>query len=450
MVRGAGQEHHGNQGLVVYGSAIEFDDVGLAHGDGPRRSRAFGGRLRAITRSTAEKFRVVLHKCEPDDVCVSPGAPEPSTVSVEVIHINQDVDSNDGGDGDDGDDGLVACDGAEDEAEAEAEDDESLLMAELARMGLPLGFGRGLGCDDGDDGDGGVGGVGAVAAARVGGHLSEPSSQSHIRFMDADVEVHEDNLGHCGTSPPHAAPRRTVRVKKKNPKKYWLQRYSLFSLYDNGILIDDEGWYSVTPEVIAWHHASMIVRANGHGCVVYDMFGGVGGNAIQLALAGCHVLVTEICPDKAYMIRNNARVYGVQDRVEVLVGDAMQVAPRLRPGLVDAVLMSPPWGGPEYSKDCMFDVQDMGGYPELGVGRLLRVAVGNLGASSVVLWLPRTTNLEQLGIELAKLGGNVRCHVELAKINGIEKAITAYIGTEQRIRQNIALLVGKLHAEPGS
>ncbi|MEO2192358.1 MAG: hypothetical protein ABGY24_07940, partial [bacterium] len=75
MVRGAGQEHHGNQGLVVYGSAIEFDDVGLAHGDGPRRSRAFGGRLRAITRSTAEKFRVVLHKCEPDDVCVSPGAP---------------------------------------------------------------------------------------------------------------------------------------------------------------------------------------------------------------------------------------------------------------------------------------------------------------------------------------------------------------------------------------
>ena len=108
-------------------------------------------------------------------------------------------------------------------------------------------------------------------------------------------------------------------MRKKNPKKYWLQRYSLFSLFDSGILIDDEGWYSVTPEVIAWHHASMIVKANGRGCVVYDVFGGVGGNAIQLALAGCYVLVTEICPDKAYMIRNNARVYGVQDRVEVLV-----------------------------------------------------------------------------------------------------------------------------------
>jgi hypothetical protein len=324
--------------------------------------------------------------------------------------------------------------------------------------------------DDGDDGDDGDGGDGGVSTPRD--PLAQPSSQSHIRFMDAEAEGLDDDLGHGGAPSTSVTSRRTVRVKKKNPKKYWLQRYSLFSLYDSGILIDNEGWYSVTPEVIAWHHASMIVKANGRGCVVYDVFGGVGGNAIQLALAGCHVLVTEICPDKAYMIRNNARVYGVQDRVEVLVGDAMQVAPRLRPGLVDAVLLSPPWGGPEYSKDCMFDVQCMGGYPELGVGRLLRMTVGVLGASSVVLWLPRTTNLEQLGIEVAKLGADVHCHIELAKINGVDKAITAYIGTEQRYlssssltklqvgsvrtqnhahpRQNIARLVGKLHAEPGT
>ena len=115
----------------------------------------------------------------------------------------------------------------------------------------------------------------------------------------------------------------------------------------------------------------------------------------------------------------------------------------------------------------MFDVQCMGGYPELGVGNLLRMTVGVLRTSSVVLWLPRTTNLQQLGIEVAKLGGHVRCHIELAKINGVDKAITTYIGAEQQwlssttqlqaagagsnytqrnaahLRQNIACLVGK-------
>jgi trimethylguanosine synthase len=43
----------------------------------------------------------------------------------------------------------------------------------------------------------------------------------------------------------------------ENPKlaKYWAQRYSLFSKFDQGIDIDEEGWYSVTPESIAIHIA---------------------------------------------------------------------------------------------------------------------------------------------------------------------------------------------------
>ncbi len=38
--------------------------------------------------------------------------------------------------------------------------------------------------------------------------------------------------------------------------KYWLQRYSLFTRFDDGILMDEEGWYSATPEVLAAHHAA--------------------------------------------------------------------------------------------------------------------------------------------------------------------------------------------------
>lgn len=42
--------------------------------------------------------------------------------------------------------------------------------------------------------------------------------------------------------------------------------------------MDEEGWFSVTPETLAKHHA---VRC-GSGAIV-DFFTGVGGNAIQFA-----------------------------------------------------------------------------------------------------------------------------------------------------------------------
>lgn len=63
-------------------------------------------------------------------------------------------------------------------------------------------------------------------------------------------------------------------------KKYWFQRYDLFSKYDEGIRMDEEGWFSVTPEEIA---AGQAERCSGAG-VVIDAFTGVGGNAIQFAL----------------------------------------------------------------------------------------------------------------------------------------------------------------------
>lgn len=60
--------------------------------------------------------------------------------------------------------------------------------------------------------------------------------------------------------------------------KYWLKRYDLFSRYDEGIELDEEGWYSVTPESIAIRHA---LRSNAG--LVIDCFTGCGGNAIQFA-----------------------------------------------------------------------------------------------------------------------------------------------------------------------
>ena len=35
--------------------------------------------------------------------------------------------------------------------------------------------------------------------------------------------------------------------------KYWAQRFRLFSRYDEGVRLEPESWYSVTPERIAEH-----------------------------------------------------------------------------------------------------------------------------------------------------------------------------------------------------
>ncbi|GMP39079.1 hypothetical protein CsSME_00010056 [Camellia sinensis var. sinensis] len=74
--------------------------------------------------------------------------------------------------------------------------------------------------------------------------------------------------------------RKRAREEGLSPlvKKYWLQRYDLFSKYDQGIKMDEEGWFSVTPEEIAVRHAE-----RSGGGVVIDCFAGVGGNAIQFA-----------------------------------------------------------------------------------------------------------------------------------------------------------------------
>lgn len=61
-------------------------------------------------------------------------------------------------------------------------------------------------------------------------------------------------------------------------RKYWVQRYMLFSKFDAGCRLDHEGWFSVTPEVVAAHMAERC-RCD----LIVDAFTGVGGNAIQFA-----------------------------------------------------------------------------------------------------------------------------------------------------------------------
>lgn len=143
----------------------------------------------------------------------------------------------------------------------------------------------------------------------------------------------------------------------QNPSivSYWRQRYSLFSRFDDGVLMDEEGWYSVTPEAIAAYHAERASTYVHCGrSLVLDGFAGVGGNAIQFAsrcgllisqskkirpfarwftdspFRGCHVVAVDIDPRKIEFAVHNAKIYGVEDRIDFVIGDFFHLAPFLK------------------------------------------------------------------------------------------------------------------------
>ncbi|KAM6103015.1 trimethylguanosine synthase isoform 2-T2 [Theristicus caerulescens] len=138
--------------------------------------------------------------------------------------------------------------------------------------------------------------------------------------------------------------------------KYWAQRYRLFSRFDEGIKLDREGWFSVTPEKIAEHIAIRVSQS--FNCdIIVDAFCGVGGNAIQFALTSKRVIAIDIDPEKLSLARHNAEVYGVADQIEFICGDFMVLAADLQ---ADVVFLSPPWGGPDYATAEIFDLKFSG------------------------------------------------------------------------------------------
>jgi trimethylguanosine synthase len=125
-------------------------------------------------------------------------------------------------------------------------------------------------------------------------------------------------------------------------QKYWDKRYLYFSKFDEGIEIDKEGLYSIVPEEVALAHAKSVKSKT-----IVDAFGGVGGSAISFARYLDKVYTIEIDKKRFEMIKNNAKVYGVSDKIVFINGDYFKEAPKIK---AEAVFLDPPWGGPSYSK----------------------------------------------------------------------------------------------------
>ena len=248
-------------------------------------------------------------------------------------------------------------------------------------------------------------------------------------YIDHQEEQSMNNRKRSGRKRKRKARKETdLRPVGLHPK-YWNQRYRLFSKYDEGIKLDLQSWYSVTPESIACHIAQRCVCP-----IVIDGFCGSGGNAIQFAITCSHVigiffqffcefikienwiknLAIDIDEKKILDARNNAEIYGVAHKIDFIVGDFFEIVPHLK---ADVVFLSPPWGGMDYINEKFFDIRKMGGFDGIEIYNIAAKITPN-----VAYILPRNIDPSQL-LQLSD-----KCECEGNYINEKLKTITAYFG----------------------
>ncbi|KAI9722407.1 MAG: hypothetical protein M1828_004774 [Chrysothrix sp. TS-e1954] len=189
---------------------------------------------------------------------------------------------------------------------------------------------------------------------------------------------------------------RPVQSAKLIGKRYWQQRYTIFSRFDDGIWLTEEAWYGVTPEPVADAIAADLEFASpAHKTIVIDAFAGVGGNAIALAKSGRWEQVFAIEKDLKVLncAKHNAEIYGVGKKIWFIHGDCFEIIPgRLKALTKNAVIFaSPPWGGTKYRGDEIFDLNTMQPY---NIKRLH--SFFSKWTEDFVMYLPRSADLNQI------------------------------------------------------
>ncbi|KAF8577896.1 S-adenosyl-L-methionine-dependent methyltransferase [Ramaria rubella] len=242
-------------------------------------------------------------------------------------------------------------------------------------------------------------------------------------------------------------------------RKYFYQRERYFSLYDQGCLLDEEGWYSVTPEGIA-----DVIAEKCRCDTVLDAFCGVGGNAIAFARTCERVIAMDTSETRLRLARHNAIIYGVQDRIEFILGDYVSFAntyvslPERSRTAIDVVFLSPPWGGMDYTlspqkqqprKEGDVDGDTLPEDPSYSLERIRPLHGADLFhltrriTPHIAYYLPRHTNLQQVSelrpllpkeklLENSSLeqcvDANEVIEVQEAWMGNKLKAITCYFG----------------------
>ncbi|KAG6002554.1 hypothetical protein E4U21_002978 [Claviceps maximensis] len=225
-------------------------------------------------------------------------------------------------------------------------------------------------------------------------------------------------------------------------QKYFSQRYSIFSWYDEGVYMTDDAWFGVTPEPVANQIAHEMSSIDPSKDILIDVFAGAGGNTIAFALSQRwkHIIAIERDPSTLACAQNNAELYEVDpslvtwihadsfNYLELLHSQPEELHPDLRVDMSRTVVFaSPPWGGPGYSTDEVFDLSNMQPYSLEKLHSAYR-------KMDHVLFLPRTSDIRQIAKLAPGGGGGGGDDDDVGKIDvvqycmeGASKAMAAYI-----------------------
>lgn len=238
--------------------------------------------------------------------------------------------------------------------------------------------------------------------------------------MDSDFEIAEEDelLMHTYATLPSQC------------KKYWKKRYRLFSRFDEGVYLTSELWYSVTPESTAIFVAKLIKKLVPNCKNVLDVCCGGGGNTIQFAELFENVGGVDVNANNVKCSQHNSNVYGVGDRTWFALGDWNELSkntdwiPEHIPKTFDFIFCSPPWGGPGYKSQQVFDLHAMEPFGIRQICHSIRKFSENFG-----LFLPRTLDLDQIREVTHELyGDKYKTRVVYVWENGLLMGILAIFG----------------------
>lgn len=152
------------------------------------------------------------------------------------------------------------------------------------------------------------------------------------------------------------------------------------------------------------------------------MFAGAGGNVIAFALSKrwSTIIAIEKDPSVIACAQHNAAIYGVYEQITWVNDDSFSYL-ESKSSSIDpsktVIFASPPWGGPGYTTDKVFNLNTMSPY---SIKQIHDVCKGMDSA----LYLPRSSDLRQI----AKLApGEMKVEVVQYCMQGASKALVAYV-----------------------
>lgn len=155
--------------------------------------------------------------------------------------------------------------------------------------------------------------------------------------------------------------------------------------------------------------------------ILIDLFAGAGGNTIAFALSGRWEKIIAIERDASVLAcaQHNAAIYDVFDNITWIHDDSFSYVPGnavLDPSKT-VIFASPPWGGPGYRTDEIFNLATMHPYSLKQIHDMCKMM-------DCALYLPRTSDLRQIA-KVAPDGKKIE--VVQYCMEGASKALVAYI-----------------------